>query len=246
MVDVVLPTPPFWLHIAMTFAGPCDVLGLGFGNVRGGRPVRPPVRVSQRRRRRCPQSCLGSARSGPRAAAILTRAPPRESWRLRGVANIRESLTGRMGSDRQTRCNVGADSNRRGPRRSAMVDARLMHLQAGASPREVWTSCSSTTTSPRTCRIWRASSTAVGSAMALSWSPTMCASRVRRSTGRTCISSRARCGTPSSTRPMVSTRRCSRIWSSSPSIGRLMVRRYRARGWAPAQTSRSACTVTRV
>src|SRR5688572_27965748 len=41
MVDVVLPTPPFWLHIAMTLAGPCTVFGLGSGMVRGGRPVRP-------------------------------------------------------------------------------------------------------------------------------------------------------------------------------------------------------------
>src|SRR3954470_24329440 len=41
MVDVVLPTPPFWLHIAMTFAGPCTFLGVGSGIGRGGRPVRP-------------------------------------------------------------------------------------------------------------------------------------------------------------------------------------------------------------
>src|SRR5579875_47718 len=41
MTDVVLPTPPFWLHIATTFAGPCEVRGLGSGITRGGRPVRP-------------------------------------------------------------------------------------------------------------------------------------------------------------------------------------------------------------
>src|SRR3954465_11685323 len=32
MVDVVLPTPPFWLHIAMTRAGPCSVRGFGSGS----------------------------------------------------------------------------------------------------------------------------------------------------------------------------------------------------------------------
>src|SRR3954467_11921380 len=32
MVDVVLPTPPFWLHIAMTWAGPCSVSGGGSGS----------------------------------------------------------------------------------------------------------------------------------------------------------------------------------------------------------------------
>src|SRR3954453_6142647 len=41
MVEVVLPTPPFWLHIAMTFAGPCTFLGFGSGIGRGGRPVSP-------------------------------------------------------------------------------------------------------------------------------------------------------------------------------------------------------------
>ena len=30
---VVLPTPPFWLHMAMTFAGPCVCSGSGAGNV---------------------------------------------------------------------------------------------------------------------------------------------------------------------------------------------------------------------
>src|SRR4051794_762464 len=33
MVDVVLPTPPFWLHIAMTCAGPCSVIGLASGSL---------------------------------------------------------------------------------------------------------------------------------------------------------------------------------------------------------------------
>src|SRR3954468_23637478 len=34
MVDVVLPTPPFWLHIAMMRAGPCSVRGFGSGRGR--------------------------------------------------------------------------------------------------------------------------------------------------------------------------------------------------------------------
>src|SRR3954451_5759235 len=34
MVEVVLPTPPFWLHIAMICAGPCSVMGRGSGSGR--------------------------------------------------------------------------------------------------------------------------------------------------------------------------------------------------------------------
>src|SRR3954471_10202142 len=34
MVDVVLPMPPFWLHIAMIRAGPCELSGLGSGSLR--------------------------------------------------------------------------------------------------------------------------------------------------------------------------------------------------------------------
>ncbi len=41
MVEVVLPTPPFWLHIAMIFAGPWDESGAGSGIDRRGRPVGP-------------------------------------------------------------------------------------------------------------------------------------------------------------------------------------------------------------
>src|ERR671916_546656 len=37
MVDVVLPTPPFWLHSATTRAGPCDFSGCGSGTIRGFR-----------------------------------------------------------------------------------------------------------------------------------------------------------------------------------------------------------------
>ena len=41
MVVVVLPTPPFWLHIAMTRAGPCWVRARGTGKSGSGRPVGP-------------------------------------------------------------------------------------------------------------------------------------------------------------------------------------------------------------
>src|SRR5215217_2780891 len=39
MVVVVLPTPPFWLHIAMTRAGPCEASGGGTGKSGSGRPT---------------------------------------------------------------------------------------------------------------------------------------------------------------------------------------------------------------
>src|SRR5690606_13794911 len=41
IVEVVLPTPPFWLHIASTRAGPCSFTGGGTGISRTGRPVGP-------------------------------------------------------------------------------------------------------------------------------------------------------------------------------------------------------------
>src|SRR5215211_6789480 len=34
MVDVVLPTPPFWLHMAMIRAGPWELIGFGSGSLR--------------------------------------------------------------------------------------------------------------------------------------------------------------------------------------------------------------------
>ena len=37
---VVLPTPPFWLHMAMMRAGPCCDSGFGAGNVSYSRPSR--------------------------------------------------------------------------------------------------------------------------------------------------------------------------------------------------------------
>ena len=42
MVEVVLPTPPFWLHSATTRAGPCVVSGCGSGIDAGG-PLRRGV-----------------------------------------------------------------------------------------------------------------------------------------------------------------------------------------------------------
>src|SRR6478609_11022465 len=41
MVEVVLPTPPFWLTMAITRAGPWEDSGAGSGNSRWGRPVGP-------------------------------------------------------------------------------------------------------------------------------------------------------------------------------------------------------------
>ena len=41
IVVVVLPTPPFWLHIETTRAGPCWVSGAGSGKTGIGRPVGP-------------------------------------------------------------------------------------------------------------------------------------------------------------------------------------------------------------
>src|SRR5512146_3141434 len=41
IVVVVLPTPPFWLQIAMTRAGPCSVSGSGSGKAEKGLPVGP-------------------------------------------------------------------------------------------------------------------------------------------------------------------------------------------------------------
>src|SRR3954452_5707248 len=52
MVDVVLPTPPFWLHIATIRAGPWEVSGLGSGSLRcrafagATRLVGPPISTS--------------------------------------------------------------------------------------------------------------------------------------------------------------------------------------------------------
>src|ERR1044071_5978892 len=43
IVVVVLPTPPFWLHIEITRAGPCSVTGCGSGRYGIGRPVGPIV-----------------------------------------------------------------------------------------------------------------------------------------------------------------------------------------------------------
>src|SRR5690606_41700453 len=41
MVVVVLPTPPFWLHIAMMRAGPWLVRGAGSGGAGGARRPQP-------------------------------------------------------------------------------------------------------------------------------------------------------------------------------------------------------------
>jgi hypothetical protein len=46
IVVVVLPTPPFWLHIAMIRAFPCDSRGAGSGITGIGRPVGPIGRLA--------------------------------------------------------------------------------------------------------------------------------------------------------------------------------------------------------
>src|SRR4051812_22783085 len=46
MVLVVLPTPPFWLHIARIRAGPCRCRGFGSRNRGTGRPVGPTPSAS--------------------------------------------------------------------------------------------------------------------------------------------------------------------------------------------------------
>ena len=62
MLDVVLPTPPFWLHIAMIVAGPCRSSGAGSGKIGIGRPVGPSLfEISARPRRR----------SGPRPSPVF-------------------------------------------------------------------------------------------------------------------------------------------------------------------------------
>src|SRR5918999_3981291 len=43
---VVLPTPPFWLHIEITLAQPCWVSGRGSGRWGVGRPVGPRTAVA--------------------------------------------------------------------------------------------------------------------------------------------------------------------------------------------------------
>ena len=46
IVEVVLPTPPFWFTMAMTRAGPWDGSAAGTGNSESGLPVGPTGRGS--------------------------------------------------------------------------------------------------------------------------------------------------------------------------------------------------------
>ena len=77
--------------------------------------------------------------------------------------------------------------------------------------------CSSTTTKTPICRICRAFSTAAGCIPDRSSSPTTSAFPAPPNTANTCVSSRASCGTPSSTRRIWSTRRSfpTSCWSRS-------------------------------
>ena len=85
IVVVVLPTPPFWLVIDTTRAGPCSVRALGSGRSGIGRPVGPttePIMVwpapssSRRARSNCStsDSVAGSSseRSGVSSSSVLT------------------------------------------------------------------------------------------------------------------------------------------------------------------------------
>ena len=78
MVEVVLPTPPFWLHSAITRAGPCWLSGCrldqrttpaGLGRIHRswlplGRP-RPPIRELGTAQRSRTGSAAGAEASGP-------------------------------------------------------------------------------------------------------------------------------------------------------------------------------------
>src|SRR5688572_9456279 len=69
MVVVVLPTPPFWLHMASTRAGPCLVSLRGSGKTGVGRPVGPTPRAAaaEAEAGMTPVSVVTSTGGSPRA-----------------------------------------------------------------------------------------------------------------------------------------------------------------------------------
>ena len=95
MVVVVLPTPPFWLHIAMIRPGPWVSRGGGSGNSGIGRPVDPSAGCSRRRtpagrtvpRRRWPPSARRCASSGCAPGWAAARPVARQ-----GAASPRQAL----------------------------------------------------------------------------------------------------------------------------------------------------------
>src|SRR5687768_993143 len=85
IVVVVLPTPPFWLHIEMTVAGCPGLRGSGFGNLGIGRPVGPTSLLIYVLRPR-PSTCASLYRS------------PYGPWMSRRV-NLPKFLDGDQGVD---------------------------------------------------------------------------------------------------------------------------------------------------
>src|SRR5688500_593379 len=85
IVVVVLPTPPFWLHIEMTVAGCPGLRGSGFGNLGIGRPVGPSSLLIYVLRPR-PSTCASLYRS------------PYGPWMSRRV-NLPKFLNGHQGVD---------------------------------------------------------------------------------------------------------------------------------------------------
>ena len=84
MVDVVLPTPPFWLHSAMIRAGPCRSSGVGSGSCAGGLGRVPDRRSSRRspaRRRRSARRQARPRPLGPPWCRCLRAADPASPWR---------------------------------------------------------------------------------------------------------------------------------------------------------------------
>src|SRR4051794_22686904 len=75
IVVVVLPTPPFWLHIEITRAWPCSVTGRGSGRSGIGRPVGPSLASAGGRskgRASATWSSRGSGASGEGGTGVRT------------------------------------------------------------------------------------------------------------------------------------------------------------------------------
>ena len=67
---VVLPTPPFWLHIEITRAWPWVVSGFGSGNSGIGRPVGPSTTSRRLVDRLATSSSTGSTRRRPASSTV--------------------------------------------------------------------------------------------------------------------------------------------------------------------------------
>ena len=139
----------------------------------------------------CGYGALRIARSAPAAKvysvelAEANAANARQIWAHAGVADRVTCVVGTIGDGGHTLDALAASTG---------------------SVQAHWISCFSTTTRTPIWSICRASSTEAGCTPARSWWPTTSRCRVRRSTANTCVSSRASCGKPSSTRRTWSTR----------------------------------------